>query len=109
MASKANLIIDQGDTYSVTLNVTDDSDNVLDLAGYTVSSKMRKWYTSNTAVLFNCSTNVASGSVTLGLDANTTLGIAPGRYVYDVIITKGNTVMRILEGLVTVTPGVSVI
>jgi hypothetical protein len=30
-----------------------------------------------------------------------------GRYLYDMLATSGNTVIRIIEGIVTVNPGVT--
>jgi len=51
----------------------------------------------------------ANGTVLLTMSSNTTANIAAGRYVYDVEITGGeaNTVTRVVEGIVTVTPNVT--
>ena len=107
MATKANLVIDQGTDFSTSITLTDDDGNVIDISGYTGAGQIRKYYTSTTAIDFTVTTD-ASGVVTLSLSSNTTNGIEHGRYVYDVELTDGSgLVSRIMEGLVTVTPGVT--
>ena len=44
----------------------------------------------------------------LSMSANTTNSIAAGRYVYDCELTDSNGIVsRLVEGIVTVTPGVT--
>lgn len=106
MATKANILIDQGATFNTEIYLTDESGNALDLSGYTANSQIRKWYTSNNAVNFTIT--LGSGIVNLSLPANTTSNLEAGRYVYDVILRdNSNTVTRVVEGIVTVTPRVS--
>ena len=108
MATKANLVIDQGTTFSTDLYLTDDGGEPLLLAGYVANSQIRKWYTSsNPSATFTTSINVAAGSVTLNLTSNQTSNLVSGRYVYDVEIDNGTTISRIVEGIVTVTPQVT--
>jgi hypothetical protein len=107
MATKANIVIDAGTTFSTDLNLTDQNGDPLNLTGYTANSQMRRWYTSSNSVTFTTSINASSGVVTLFLDANTTSTIWPGRYVYDVDINNGTTISRVVEGIVTVTPAVT--
>lgn len=106
MATKANLVIDQGTTFSVELNLTDDNGDVLNLEGFTANAQMRKWYTSSNATSFTTSVNTYYGVITLSLSANQTNILTAGRYVYDVELSDpvSNTVSRIVEGIVTVTP-----
>lgn len=109
MAIKANLKIDQGADYETTINVTDDdSESPIDLTGYTGSAQIRKYYTSTTSYSFSVNINGPTGEVTLGLSANTTNSMSPGRYVYDceVVDTLGKT-SRLIEGIVTITPQVT--
>lgn len=108
MAIKANLIIDQGTDYSTTITLTDEQDSVIDLAGYTANAQMKKTYTSSNSVTFTTVVSAAQGLVTLSLTDTQTANITPGRYVYDVIITINSTTTRIVEGIVTVTPRVTV-
>jgi hypothetical protein len=109
MATKANLVIDQGTTFSTDLNLTDDNGDPLNLSGFTANSVIKKWYTSQTYVPFNTYINTSSGTITLELDANTSANLYSGRYVYDVNITEvaSGSVSRVIEGIITVTPSVT--
>lgn len=108
MATKANLVIDQGATFTTTITVADDDGVALDLTGYTGEAKFRKHYTSSNSYSFTVSVAPNSGQVTLALTANQTSNVAAGRYVYDCELTSGTgTVSRVLEGIVTVTPQVT--
>lgn len=107
MATKANLVIDQGATFSSDLALTDENGDALSLEGYTAESQMRKWYTSSTAIDFATAINLEAGTITLSLTAAQSESITPGRYVYDVKITKAGVESRVVEGIVTVTPNVT--
>lgn len=108
MATKANLVIDQGSTFSTDLTLTDEYGDPLALEGYTANSQIRKWYTSTSpSATFTSSINTTSAVITLSLTANQTSNLVSGRYVYDVEITDGSEVSRIVEGIVTVTPQVT--
>jgi hypothetical protein len=107
MATKANLVVDQGTTFTTTITVTDDDGNNLNLAGYTGAAQIRKHYTSSNSVNFSVSINGSTGEVTLSLTAAATADLTAGRYVYDCELTNSGTVSRILEGIVTVSPQVT--
>ena len=109
MATKANLVIDQGTDYSTVVNVTDDDDNPINLTGYTGRGQIRKHYTSSNAVSFSVSvSNAELGQLTLALTATQTSNMAASRYVYDVeVVSSANIVSRIIEGIVTITPEVT--
>jgi len=108
MASKANLVIDQGATFSTDLTLEDDNGDLISLMGYTANSQIRKWYTSsNAAATFTTSINTTSAVITLSLTADQTGALTSGRYVYDVEISSGEIVSRVVEGIVTVTPQVT--
>lgn len=109
MATKANLVIDQGTTFSVELDLTDDNGDALNLDGFTANAQLRKWYTSSNSTVFSTSINASSGQISLSLTANQTGLLTAGRYVYDVELTENNTnaISRVVEGIVTVTPQVT--
>jgi hypothetical protein len=108
MATKANIVIDQGTTFSTDLNLTDENGDPIQLNGYVANSQMRKWYTSvNATVTFATTINVTSGVITLSLSSNQTSNIVSGRYVYDVELNNGSEISRVVEGIVTVTPQVT--
>lgn len=109
MAKKANLVVDQGSTFTTTIDVTDEDGEIVDLTDYTGVAQLRKHYTSSNSVSFSVSITAAEGKVTLSMNAAQTANIVAGRYVYDVELTNttANTVSRIVEGIVTVTPQVT--
>tara|TARA_B110000503_G_C6760724_1_gene255336 strand:+ start:132 stop:461 length:330 start_codon:yes stop_codon:yes gene_type:complete len=108
MATRANIVIDQGSTYTTDLNLTDENGDALNLSGYSANSQIRKHYTSSNSVTFSTSVNAVAGVITLSLTANQTSNLISGRYVYDVELTDAsNSVSRIVEGIVTVTPQVT--
>ena len=108
MALKANIVIDQGTTFATTIDVTDEDGNLVNLTGFTGAAQMRKHYTSSAQTAFTVSISGPTGEVTLAMSANVTNNVAPGRYMYDCELTDGNgTVSRLIEGIVTVTPGVT--
>lgn len=107
MATKANIVIDQGADFVTTVTVTDDNGQAIDLSTYTGAAQIRKHYTSLTYYTFDVDTN-DEGIVTLTLSANTSNNITPGRYVYDCELTSGDgTKSRIVEGIVTIAPQVT--
>jgi hypothetical protein len=73
-----------------------------------------KPFTNSTTTTLSATT--ANGKITLNNDAGrvtvsftaTDTNITPSRYVYDLVLTSGVTVTRILEGKFIVTPGVGV-
>jgi GTPase Era involved in 16S rRNA processing len=108
MATKANIVIDQGSDFSTTITVYDKEDNIINLNGYNASAQIRKHYTSNTSYAFAVSVSGNTGEVTLTMNAVTTANISSGRYVYDCeVVSDDNLVSRILEGIVTITPQVT--
>tara|TARA_Y100000310_G_scaffold134218_1_gene133206 strand:+ start:720 stop:1052 length:333 start_codon:yes stop_codon:yes gene_type:complete len=109
MAIISNLTVDQGSTFSASIDITDTEDNILVLTGYTVAAQLRKTYGSSTAVDFTASvSDAAMGEVTISLTPAQTNALIAGRYVYDAEITSaGGTVTRVLEGQIEVTPGVT--
>lgn len=108
MATKTNLTIDQGSVFYSDLVLSDENGDLLNLEGYTANSQIRRWYTSsNATATFTTSINTISSAIVLSLTANQTSAIPSGRYVYDVEITDGLETLRIIEGIVTVTPEVT--
>jgi len=109
MAIIANLFIDQGTDFSVTVDVTDTDGSVLDLDGYSASAQIRKTYTSSSvSATFGTSISASNGQVTLTLSDTVTAGLSAGRYVYDLNIeSSGGQVTRVVEGQAIVTPGVT--
>tara|TARA_B100001564_G_C20018070_1_gene393338 strand:+ start:31 stop:363 length:333 start_codon:yes stop_codon:yes gene_type:complete len=109
MAIIANLFIDQGTDFTVTVDVSDATGGILDLTGYSASAQIRKTYGSSTKVDFATSTGTPSqGKVNMSLTDAQTSALESGRYVYDLNITSGSGVTtRVVEGQAIITPGVT--
>lgn len=109
MAIIANLFIDQGTDFTVTVDVSDATGGILDLTGYSAAAQIRKTYGSSSKVDFSTSTGTPSqGKVTMSLTDAQTSALESGRYVYDLNITSGSGVTtRVVEGQAIITPGVT--
>ena len=111
MAVLSNLSIDQGSDFSAEIQVEDSSGDAANLTGYTGAGQIRKTYSSSTYTAFGVTvTNASGGLLTLTLANGVTNAMKAGRYVYDVEITKTSDgeVTRVVEGQVTINPGVTV-
>lgn len=108
MAQIQNIYIDQGTTFNMSLNVTDQNGDPKDLTEYTVAAQLRKSYYSSSAVDFTAEVSLPTdGQVTISLTADQTDALKAGRYVYDVEIASVEETLRIVEGIVVVNPGVT--
>ena len=109
MAAIANLYVDQGATFSTSVLVKNDDGSAFDLTDYSVAAQIRKSYSSSTAVDFTASVAdpATAGQINLSLTATQTGTLEEGRYVYDVEVTSGVTVTRVIAGLVTISPQVT--
>ena len=106
MAIIANLFIDQGTDFTVTVDVSDATGSVLDLTGYSTAAQIRKTYGSSSAsATFTTSTGTPSqGKVTMSLtDTQTT--ILPDLSYYDIRVTNGTTSYYIMSGTITAYQG----
>ena len=110
MAVYSNLTVDQGTDFSIAIDVTDSSGNVLNLTGYTAKGQVRRSYASSTAVDITCSVRAPAtgGILDISLTNTQTNAMKAGRYVYDIEITSSGGVKdRVLEGQLEVMPGVT--
>ena len=112
MATRADLIIDQGTTFSSTINISQSDGTLFQLNDYSARGKIKKAFSSSTSVDFTCVVNENSPSqdtVTISLNSIQTASLNSGRYVYDVEVFTSDSpaiVTRIVEGQVEVTPSV---
>ena len=113
MAAIANLRVERGSTFSSDVTVKDSDGNVFDLTGYSATASLAKGYDSSfyTRTSFTCTiTTPSTGIITLELTADQTNALESGRYVYDLEIlrTSDSTITRVIEGIVTVSPSVTI-
>lgn len=110
-AGYVDLYMDQGATFDVSLNVDDVYGNPYDLTGYSIHSSMkRSYYSSSPTLIFSTGALINQGVITLSSEASQTANVKPGTYVYDVFIQNPivDSSIKILEGRVFVSPGVSI-
>lgn len=108
MATVRNIYIDQGSTFTLSLNVSDQYGDIKDLSDYTVAGQIRKSYYSTTAVDFSAEASLPlEGEITISLTSEQTNNLKAGRYVYDVEIASELETVRVIEGIVVVNPGVT--
>ena len=109
-AGYSELFLEQGASFNTSITLDDVSGESFNLVNYTATSQMRKsYYSSNAAATFSVSTgeDPALGIITISLDSANTANVYPGRYVYDVYVTSGTARVRVLEGIINVTPQVT--
>lgn len=109
MAAYTEITIEQGSTFTSTVNVEDAYNNPINLSGYSASSQMRKSYYSSSYINISATiTGNSNGEITLSMTAANTANLTAGRYVYDLIIDDGaNTITRVVEGIATILPSVT--
>ena len=108
MATRVNIIIDQGTDFSTTVNLTDSAGTNLNLTGFSAASQIRKTHSSSNSTAFTCTLTTANSTLTLALNNSVTAAMSAGRYVWDAELTDSSgSISRILEGMVTVTPEVT--
>lgn len=105
-----DLTLDAGTDFTSNLDLLADDGTPINLTNYVFESQVRKSYYSinATANIIMTVVDAANGNVSMSLDAANTANIAPGRYVYDILVTdSSNNKSRLAEGILTVTPRVS--
>jgi len=108
MATRVNIVIDQGTDFSTGVRMTDSTGALLNLTGYSAASQIRKSHSSTNATAFTCTITTANSTLTLAINNSVTAAMSAGRYVWDAELTDGSgTVSRVLEGMETVTPEVT--
>jgi hypothetical protein len=109
VAAFTELLIEQGASFSTTINVSDSAGAAINLYGYTASSQMRKSFyaTSNTTISATVTGN-SNGEITLSMTAANTAALTPGRQVFDLLITSPSAIKtRVVEGIIVISPGVT--
>ena len=112
MSAKYNLVCEQATTFNFIFTIKNGS-TPWNLTGYTATMTVRPFVGASTTTVVATTANGRitlggiAGSVTVNLNATTTGAIGAGRYVYDLVLTSGSVVTRILEGKFIVTGAVT--
>jgi phage tail sheath gpL-like len=87
---------------------TDSNDAPVNLTGYTAAMQLRQNYNSEVADLTLTTANGgisivgATGTITITATAVQTGLLDPGFYVYDLELTSGSNISRLIQGQLTV-------
>ena len=106
----ANILINQGADFSQTYTLEDSNSNsAQNLTGYTVAAKISKHHASTNQTAFSATvSNAAAGEIKLILTDVQTAALAPGRQVYDILLTEPDgTKERVVEGMAIIRDGVT--
>ena len=112
MSAKYNLVCDQATTFNFQFQILENN-TPLNLTGYTGTMTVRPFVGASTTTVVASTANglmvfdATNGRITVTLSATVTGAISAGRYAYDLVITSGVTVTRILEGKFIVTGAVT--
>lgn len=105
LAGTYNMVCKQGSTFSLQTTFTDDSDQPINLTGYTARMQVRRNPTSTDDPVVELTTENsrivlggAAGTVTFQITAADTAALPVGHYFYDVELVNGAVVTPYLEG-----------
>ena len=106
MATRINIEIDQGSLFDYDIPLNKIKGNVVtSFTGYVGVGQIRKHFASNTA--YDLVVSLTSDNINIVFPANTSATMEPGRYQYDVYLTSNNDPIRIVEGIVNLTPKIT--
>jgi hypothetical protein len=104
-----NLVIPQGADFSNSFLLEDVNNTVLDLSMYSGICHLKKHPSNKSKTALQVSfPNPTYGEVRIALASTVSSSLKPGKYVYDLLLTDGGgTKTRVVEGIATITAGVS--
>lgn len=113
MSNYVELYIDQGASFSISVNIEDDDTNLAtDVSSYVVTGQLRKSILSqNASANLVCSISNTAGEIVITLDAANTANLKAGTYLFDVKYYDSDVVpiqyVRLLEGIFIVSPSIT--
>ena len=105
----SNLQIESGCDFEHLFALGDnDNQTVLNLAGFTATSHLRKWAGATNYVAFASTvSSPLEGEIKISMASTITTDIKPGRYLYDVVLNDGTQKVKVVEGMINVRAGVT--
>ena len=124
IAEKLDIVCKRGDSFNMTITMTDSAGSPINLADYTFSMEVKSKRIEGGRVAGINNQHVyeetiledesitkavvaASGQVSFSVAAETMKALSPGVYVYDIQYDNTSEVRTILEGLFKINPDVS--
>ncbi len=107
-----NLTILSGADFKSTFSVLKSDKSAYNFTGYSGSSQMTKSVaigaTLGISTTFNVGfTSAAGGEFQISLGSTDTRNLKTGRHVYDILVSSGSTIYRIVSGNIMVQGGIS--
>ena len=107
-----NLTILSGADFKSTFSVLKSDKSAYNFTGYSGSSQMPKSVaigaTLGISTTFNVGfTSAAGGEFQISLGSTDTRNLKTGRHVYDILVSSGSTIYRIVSGNIMVQGGIS--
>jgi len=102
-----NGVMDQGATWTLTIVYNNPDGTPIDLTGYTGRMQLRTKFDSTAALTLSTSNGGMTitgptGTINLLATATQTESINPAIYVYDLELTSGTNIQRLIQGQITV-------
>ncbi len=121
MAAQYNIVVDQKATYSDTITYTDSNGDAVDLSAYDARVAIKRSHdVPDEDAELEIDSDAGGSGDTSGIALNSdgeiaiviskadTTALEPGKYVWDLlIVAPSGRATRLVEGSVTVTPGVT--
>ena len=112
MASTFELIILQGSDFGIEVVAYDDAGVIIDLTGYTVSAKAKFRYSSLPDISIDFGATIPSataedGVILISIPRAETAAFPVFQGIYEVEIIKGDVGMKIISGLVNISPQIT--
>lgn len=103
------LTVTRGDTETVVVSLTDDTDNPINITGRTYAAQFRTSPdATNISATLTCTvTDGANGEVTCVLSAADSAELSPGLYYWDLQENASGTISTLISDIVTVNPDVT--
>jgi len=103
-----NFTMDQGSVWDLEITYQDPNNVPINLTGYTAKMQLRTDYNSPNADLTLTTggggivITGATGVIDISATAAQTANLAPAFYVYDLELTSGTNISRLIQGQITV-------
>lgn len=108
MAAYTELTLEQYSDFQTTITLDDAQGDAINLSLYTAYSQIRRSPYSKTFYMFDANViDNVNGVISLSMSSANSANIPPNRYLYDVLIQGDGNVVRVAEGIVTITPGIT--
>ena len=108
----SNITINSGSDFSNTFIVKTPYGTAYNMDGYSGSSSISKSVSIGATLGITTSftvgfTSAIGGEIKISLGSTDTRNLKEGRYIYDVLVSSGSTIYKIVEGNVIVKPVIS--